>query len=147
MIYKDYPKDFPLPLFSGYAIQTDMGLIRTGMETGAFKQRRRYNNMPQTFTLSFAVPMNIYYHWQTWVNEHAYQYIKMNLTSYKTQKGCSSEHIVRFISNLSASPMSTEVFTVSVTVEEKFGIAPKTASDWVIARDERAGKGDRKSVV
>lgn len=115
----DYPKQFPEPLINGYGIAVEMGIIRTEMENGFAKQRKRLNNMPQSFNLSFAIPLTMLTQWQTWVNDNAYEDFNINLTSFETTTGFCSTHVVKFISDLNIQPLTADTFSASVTCVEK----------------------------
>ena len=114
-----YPKSFPDPLVNGYEISVNMGVIRSNMNTGTIQQRRKQKTMPTIFTLEFAVPLEILGSWQTWVNEFAYNYFTINIVSHltgDTDSSCSP-HVIRFITNLSLSPITSNVYSVTVSAE------------------------------
>lgn len=139
----DYPSIFPEPMIDGYTISVDMGVVRTNMETGRSKQRRRYRDMPSIFTLEFAITLAQLGSWQTWVNAYAYQYFTMDMVSYTTSNKVGancSPHTVRFISDLSLTPINANAFRVSVMAEvapiESFTTPPVILTDkWIIAGD------------
>lgn len=135
----DYPTRFPEPTINGYGINVKMGVVRGNLSMGYAKQRRKYKTMPQRFSLSFAIPIELLNDWQTWVNDNAYVYFNINLTSYHTTTGKCSTHSVRFTSDLAITPLTPRVFTVSVTAEENHTVGitkpplPVTC-DWIIAK-------------
>ena len=115
---ESYPKDFPAPMVSNYAIHVDMGLLRSAIKTGKPRQRRKYRHMPQTFKVAFAMNIQDLDSWQIWVNGYAYDWFKMPLTSYENDptKTCAP-HTVRFISDLEINPLSPEAVAVAVVIE------------------------------
>lgn len=135
---RTYPSGLPQPVIDGYAINVDMGLIRNSMETGRFRQRRRYKTMPQHFTLSFIMKTNQLHNWQLWVDLYAYSYFNIQLFSYKTEKGKCSTHSIRFTSNLAISPMANDVIRVDVTAEELEEAVVVLDDMWIIAHTPAA---------
>ena len=49
----NYPASLPLPLQTGYDLQTVSPLIRTQMQSGRSRQRRAFTYTPQTVTVSW----------------------------------------------------------------------------------------------
>ena len=49
----DYPAGLPLPLQTGYGLQTVSLLIRTQMQSGRSRQRRTFTSVPQSVTVSW----------------------------------------------------------------------------------------------
>ena len=102
MAYISYPRDFQCPQIKPYSVAVDMGVLRTAMEGGNQRQRRRYRIMPHLFRLEFimqALDLGI---WQTWVNKFAYDYFLMDLESMWSAiaGGITAPHLVRFTSDL-----------------------------------------------
>jgi hypothetical protein len=131
----DYPKSWPAPTIEGYGIEIDAGLIRTPMESGASRQRRRYKTIPTTFTLSFVVERKDLKAWVGWANTSAYSWFNMDLTSHKISgTACAVPHSVRFTSNLEMAPITEKYFRINVTAE----MAPDPAAsvpvknDWIV---------------
>src|SRR6516225_2469354 len=102
-----YLEDFPLPDQSPYSIAVDMGIVRSPMSGGNVRQRRLYANMPQAFALAFHMHTAELALWQDWVNETAYDWFYLPLSSmYSAGRddfsppGLVSYHVARFISDL-----------------------------------------------
>lgn len=102
MTYPAYPSSFQCPQIKPYAWAVDMGIVRTPMEGGNARQRRRYRTMPHAFRLEFVMPALSVGQWQSWVNAFAYDWFSINLESmWSAATGkITSPHLVRFISNL-----------------------------------------------
>lgn len=115
----DYPKEFPEPTINGYGIAVNMGIVRTEMENGYAKQRKRLLNMPQSFNMVFAIPLDMLNKWQVWVNDNAYEDFNINLTSFETTTGFCSTHVVKFISDLNIQPLTADTFNISVVCVER----------------------------
>jgi hypothetical protein len=137
---KTYPSSFPTPLIDGYGIGVDMGLLRTPFESGRSRQRRRYTSMPTAFNFSFAVKVKDLDSWQQWVNQNAYTWFKIKAMSYLTgaTNDTCSEHVVRFTSDLSITPITAEAVKIDVTAEQAptdlFAPPVPLTDDWIIAR-------------
>lgn len=102
MAYPNYPASFQCPQIIPYGWTVDMGIIRTPMEGGNSRQRRRYRTMPHGFKLEFIMPALALGQWQSWVNAFAYDWFTMNLESmWSAATGAiTSPHLIRFISDL-----------------------------------------------
>jgi hypothetical protein len=98
-----YPDTFRCAQITPYRVTVDMGVLRTPMESGLYRQRRLYRTMPTVFALEFVMTVVELGDWQEWVNLYAYDYFTMNrLETYLAGKlgEISSPHSVRFIGNL-----------------------------------------------
>jgi hypothetical protein len=49
----NYPAGLPLPLQSGYGLQTVSPMIRTTMQSGRARQRRTFTSVPQSVSVSW----------------------------------------------------------------------------------------------
>jgi hypothetical protein len=142
-----YPDAFPKPTVQGYGIEVDMGLIRTEFDTGNHRQRRTYKTMPHQFALNFAMSVTQLYAWQNWVNQNAYTWFSLDMMSFLTGNvpGHCSQHLVRFISNLSITPMTQTHVQVSVAAEmtDPLGNVIITSDgDWIIGGDPESPSAD-----
>ena len=139
---RTYPSAYPKPLIDGYGISVNMGVVRTEMETGRAKQRRRFRSMPQMFNFKFVVPISQLGPWQAYVNQYCYEWFELDATSYLTSSQLDdncSPHIVRFTSNLEIAPFTGDSMSVTVTAEmapvESFTTPPVAISQtWIVAR-------------
>ena len=114
-----YPSTFPTPTIQGYAMQVDMGIIRTPFDTGRYRQRRTYKTIPHTFQFRFVVKNTDLDDWLQWVNNYAYEWFQINIYSFltpQTNETCSP-HAIRFISNISIAPLTTKYLEIGVTAE------------------------------
>jgi len=143
MALPQYPSTLPDPLIEGYQIDVDMGVVRTAFGSGVARQRRLYRNMPEIYTWAFTVPVKDLYAWQEWVKSNAYSWFKMNIFSSDSSrqnptKVCTP-HVVRFISELSITPLNRDQHVqISVTGE----LAPRSlysppavlSDNWIVAK-------------
>jgi len=102
MSYTRYPSSFQCPKIIPYAWSVDMGILRTPMEGGNARQRRRYRVMPHAFRLEFILSALALGQWQTWINSFAYDWFLMDLQSmWSAATGnIIAPHIIRFTSDL-----------------------------------------------
>jgi hypothetical protein len=143
MALPQYPSTLPDPLIEGYQIDVDMGVVRTAFGSGVARQRRLYRNMPEIYTWAFTVPVKDLYVWQEWVKKNAYTWFKMNIFSSESSRQGSTKvctpHVVRFISELSITPLNRDQHVqISVTGE----LAPRglysppavLSDNWIVAK-------------
>jgi hypothetical protein len=98
-----YPESFRCAQITPYRISVDMGVLRTAMDGGSYRQRRVYRIMPHLFQLEFVMTVVELGAWQEWVNVYAYDFFTMpKLESMYAGKigEISSPHSIRFTSNL-----------------------------------------------
>ena len=50
-----WPDRLPLPTIEGYGIQPGEAILRTGMEAGPARQRRRFTNVPSRITVRWVM--------------------------------------------------------------------------------------------
>ena len=133
-----YPDNFPLPLRDPYAYMVDMGVVRTAMESGGPRQRRRYGSMPHYFTLEFIVAVSDLLGWQQWVNSNAYDWFELPLVNVITigQSLCENYCLARFISDLNISVLTKDYFRIGVDAELMPGQVNSnpTRTNWIIGR-------------
>lgn len=58
-----WPTDFPAPLLTGYEIEAGDNVVRTDMETGPARVRRRSTSTPDNYALAFQLTeaqMNVF---------------------------------------------------------------------------------------
>jgi hypothetical protein len=137
-----YPSEFPLPLWQGYNYNVNMEVIRTPMDTGYPRQRRRHKSMPHLFNVTFRVKQELLGKWQRWINEVGYQWFVMpvaDMYSSEAGKDCSDQQ-VRFTADLQIALRTPRVYEISTQME----ISPRSHTtpagppqpiyDWIIAK-------------
>jgi hypothetical protein len=134
-----YPASFPEPLLAEYSYAVDAGVIRTAMESGDIRQRRRYDNMPHVFALSFAVKKKDLDSWFKWINENAYNWFAMRMVTWLTgtTDDCATGTLIRFISDIQVTPLTADVLKCSVSAEMltvPLFVTPPDSGDWIIGQ-------------
>ena len=76
---------FPAAQVMPYTATADMGVLRTSMEGGNARQRRRYYTMPHTFALEFIMDVPTLGNWQAWINANAYDFFEMPLLEFNVE--------------------------------------------------------------
>jgi len=76
-----YPSAFPCASrIEGHSAALALGIVRTPMEAGNSRQRRRHRVLPHQISLAFVVPQEIYATWLTWLNANAWDdWVEMRL--------------------------------------------------------------------
>lgn len=134
----DYPSTFRLPEWTPYNLEVDMGVIRTRMETGKSRQRRRYNNMPTLMNLTFVMTWKQLRVWQNWWNSVAYEWFDMPaISAYSEGKQDCDTHNIRCISNLNISISNVRGYCIVTCVveinEEMHTGFPNLITGWIRA--------------
>ena len=76
----DYPSSLPLPLIRGYSYSDSSHFIRTEMETGLARQRKRFTSTPTFFNIQFIYEQGAMSHFESWyANELNYGIELFNL--------------------------------------------------------------------
>src|SRR5580765_8381788 len=76
-----YPADYPIADRAPYSYAVDMGIVRSEMAAGNFRQRRIFKNMPHSLALVFHMRIETLHSWQAWINENAYGFISMPVST------------------------------------------------------------------
>lgn len=113
-----YPVSFPLPKIESYSATVSAGLIRADMPMHQ-AQRRVFNTMPHRFSLTFTISVSQWSAWYDWAITSGYRWFDLELpTMYAGQAGTAlSPVLVRFVSDLSATPVSLTDVEVTVAAE------------------------------
>lgn len=139
MSIPQYPTTFPCPRIAAYTVGSDMGILRSGMENGRSRQRRKHKTMPQAIQMTFGMYLESLNMWQIWANQYAYEWFYCPAVTYATadvKHPHDSPIIVRFISDITWTTVSHDFIDVTVRAE----MAPEAASAtgevgvWVIGR-------------
>jgi hypothetical protein len=136
-----YPADFPIADRSPYTIAVDMGVIRSQMAAGNTRQRRAYRTMPHALALAFHMRVEHLFAWQQWINEFAYSWISMPVsTMYAGEPPTDSSirrEILRFTGDLAIAMDGWDWVSVSVTAElspdANASAPPVGLGGWIVA--------------
>jgi hypothetical protein len=113
-----YPSILPQPLVSGFGAVVASGVIRSDSDTHQ-EQRRVFNTMPHSFTLSFIMGLAEWDSWARWIAEYGHRWFEILLpTMYAGKFGqFKAPVLIRLTSNVPAATVSGDHVHVSVTAE------------------------------
>lgn len=66
-----WPPTLPLPTVQGYAVQPEDAILRTEMEAGLARQRRRFTNVPTKVSVRWIMRRDQYAIFEGWYRWHA----------------------------------------------------------------------------
>ena len=66
-----FPQHLPLPTISGYSIKPDDAIIRTDMESGPARQRRRFTQTPSKIAVRWVMNQEQFSLFEAWYKFHA----------------------------------------------------------------------------
>lgn len=66
-----WPNTLPLPTVQGYAVQPEDAILRTEMEAGLARQRRRFTNVPTKVSVRWIMRRDQYAVFEGWYRWHA----------------------------------------------------------------------------
>jgi hypothetical protein len=138
-----YPAQFPCPSrIEGHAQASSAGIVRTPMQAGNARQRRRHRNLPTRIGLVFVIHQPAYAEWLTWVNANAWRdTITMALPGIEASRlGLDTTSIVvRFCTDLQADLLPVHrLWYWRVRVEAAYyptpeQLLPVPIGDWIVA--------------
>jgi hypothetical protein len=113
-----YPSVFPQPLVSGFGAMVASGVTRDGSSVHQ-EQRRVFQTMPHSFTLSFVMSLADWDAWARWIDENGFRWFEIELpTLYAGKDGLfKAPVLVRLTSDVPATTVSGEHVQVSVSAE------------------------------
>ena len=150
-----YPASFRCAQWTPYRIDVDMGVLRTAMDGGSYRQRRVYRTMPHQFALEFVMTVVELGAWQQWVNVNAYDYFTINNleSMYAGMIGeISSPHSIRFTTDLSIDNPTFGWVRVKVGAEldplQAANLGPLIPSDqWIVGGTPAAPSNANKIIA
>jgi hypothetical protein len=107
----------PLPNWDGYGYRVDAGLIRTPMDSGHVRQRRRWTHRPHTFSLTWRVRADELQVISEVLDQHGYSGLWIPLVTGLYGLREPLPHLVRVISDIEVRAGSGLLFDVSAQVE------------------------------
>ncbi len=66
-----FPKHLPYPTVEGYTIKPDEAIVRTDMEAGPARQRRRYSQTPSKISVRWVMKREQFSLFEAWYKYHA----------------------------------------------------------------------------
>ena len=67
----NFPKTLPYPTVQGYAIKPGEAIVRTEMEAGPARQRRRYTQTPSRITVKWIFNLEQFAVFEAWYKYYA----------------------------------------------------------------------------
>ena len=139
-----YPSTLPCPLIEGYGATIEAGALRSGIELGNSRQRRRFRTMPHKISMSFMIRQIMDHgNWMAWVNAHGWNWFEIDLPGAIAGTHMEQTHPqrIRFTGPVQSDLQRIgEDYWWRVSVEAEFilaghqqGIYNRT-EDWIIAR-------------
>jgi len=113
---------FPLPNLSGYAYSRDAGLVRTQMQSGAVRQRRRWTVGRRTATITFPIATDMLYALEEFVNQQGPAWFTMGLVTGDNSSQVAAPHVVRITANPAYSSLQGETIEVALSLEIADGV-------------------------
>lgn len=108
----------PHPTISGYSVRADRGLVRTDMESGYVRQRRKYKDAFREVTLTVELARSQLNIFEEFVNSRGVGWTTMKLLTEDTATTKAEPHLVRISSTYTVTAGPT-----SLTVNFKADIA------------------------
>lgn len=112
----DWPSKFPETLFSNYSFSMDESIVRTQMEGGPARQRRRFVSVPSQATVRWRMKDDIFGFFEAWFKfkaNNGAEWIRIDLTN-------GAGHLTneaRFLKPYSARPLSGDLWEVTANLE------------------------------
>lgn len=107
----------PCPAISSFGYQIDAGLIRTQMDSGYARQRRRYTHRPTTYQLTWTLTTGQLHAWEALL-DRAYNWLYVPMVTGQVPDWMSVNHLIRFTGNPTISLQAKDLWQVSVTAEQ-----------------------------
>lgn len=111
-----FPSSLPPPEARYYTYELDMGLRRTDMGSGNARQRRKFNNLPQTYRLSWLVSREQKVLLMWFLDRFANEYFNTDLVTPDATTTLTTAE-VRLRSNVTETYFSSQFFRVSAVFE------------------------------
>ena len=118
MAAQSYPAQLPAPLLRSYQSSNDDTVIRTQMESGPAKQRRRYANRQETYGVEWrfsSIQYEVFKAWYKWRTDDGEAWFNINLPD----GGGTFVREVRFEGTYSTSQDSQDLFVVTATLRAR----------------------------
>lgn len=111
-----YPAKLPSPLLAGYSIRPTENVIRTEMESGYARQRRRFRTSPTRIPVKWIMTEAQYAVFDSWYLNDADEGAVWFVMPLKTAIGVEP-HTCRFVTQYVASAISCEWWEITAELE------------------------------
>lgn len=113
--WEDY--GIPCPAIGSFGYEIDAGLLRTPMESGNARQRRRYTSRPTTYELTWLLTTAQLHHFEALLDK-AFTWLYVPLVTGQVPQWVTADHLIRFINNPQVQLEAKDLWRVSVTAEQ-----------------------------
>ena len=108
----------PCPAIADFAYEVDAGLLRTPMESGHARQRRRYTSRPTSYQMTWRVTTAQLHALEDLIESRGYSWIYVPLITGQVPKWMAVDHLIRFTSNLQVQLEQKDLWTASIQAEQ-----------------------------
>ena len=120
----------PAPSISNFSYEVDAGLLRTPVDTGYARQRRRYTHRPTTYELTWLVTTSDLHAVENLIQERGYDWLYVPMVTGQVPKWMAVDHLIRMTSNLQVSLVEKDLWEANITAEQ-YEIDPSCLFDQV----------------
>lgn len=111
-----FPKHLPLPTVQGYKIKPDDAILRTDMEAGLARQRRRFTQTPSKINVRWLMNQEQFSLFEAWYKYHAKEGAEWFLISLLGGLGLLEQE-ARFIKQFEASLFNGILWEITSELE------------------------------
>lgn len=111
-----FPKHLPLPTVQGYKIKPDDAILRTDMESGLARQRRRFTQTPSKINVRWLMNQEQFSLFEAWYKYHAKEGAEWFLISLLGGLGLLEQE-ARFIKQFEASLFNGILWEITSELE------------------------------
>ena len=108
----------PAPSISNFSYEVDAGLLRTPVDTGYARQRRRYTHRPTTYELTWRVTTSDLHAVENLIQERGYDWLYVPMVTGQVPKWMAVDHLIRMTSNLQVSLIEKDLWEANITAEQ-----------------------------
>ena len=133
---QQYPSGLPCALVQDYRVEVAHGVSAVAFEHGNTRQRRGVTTRRHSFGLTMVFTVPQLWTWQSWANQHGYDWHYMNLISSYSGASRAIPHLIRYTGDISFQTIDLEHVRVSVMAEMDLDTLPLgfviPSGDWII---------------
>jgi len=111
-----FPKSLPYPTVEGYSIRPEEAIIRTDMESGPARQRRRYTQTPSKITIKWIMSPEQFCLFEAWYKYYAKEGAEWFIITLLGGIGLTEQE-ARFTQQFEASIISGRLWQITTELE------------------------------
>ena len=111
-----FPKRLPYPTVEGYSIRPEEAIIRTDMEAGPARQRRRYTQTPSKITIKWIMSPEQFCLFEAWYKYYAKEGAEWFIITLSGGIGLTEQE-ARFTQQFEASIISGRLWQITTELE------------------------------